>query len=95
MSGTIAPIPAFRAIHRIESGPGPGGVLSWHMALSSIFREAVEYRYSLQVTFASPQWQVLIGTALKNRPTLAPGQQIVKGWNEEETLKRAKSGSIT
>ena len=62
------------------------------MALSSFFREAVEYRgYSLQVTYASPQWQVLIGTMLKDRPTLPPGQQIVKGWNEEETLKRAKS----
>jgi hypothetical protein len=55
-------------------------------------REAIEYRgYSLQVTYASPQWQVLIGVTVKDRPTLAPGKQIVKGWNEEETLKRAKS----
>jgi hypothetical protein len=55
-------------------------------------RETVEYRgYSLQVTFASPQWQVLIGLVLKDRPPLAPERQIVKGWNEEETLKRAKS----
>jgi hypothetical protein len=28
---------------------------------------------------------------LKDRPKLPPGQQIVKGWNEEETLKRAKT----
>jgi len=55
-------------------------------------REAIEYRgYSLQVTYASPQWQVLIGMAAKDRPALPPGQQLVKGWNEEETLKRAKT----
>ena len=54
-------------------------------------RETVEYRgYSLQVTYASPQWQVLIGMMLKDRPALPPEKQIVKGWNEEETLKRAK-----
>jgi hypothetical protein len=62
------------------------------MALSNICREAVEYRgYSLQVTYASPQWQVLIAMVLKDRPALPPGKQIVKGWNEEETLKRAKT----
>ena len=55
-------------------------------------REAIEYRgYSLQLTYASPQWQVLIGMAVKDRPTLAAGKQIVKGWNQEETLKRAKT----
>ena len=75
-----------------ESRPGPGEVLSWHMAPSNICRETVEYRgYSLQVTYASPQWQVLIGMVLKDRPALPPGKQIVKGWNEEETLKRAKT----
>jgi len=69
-----------------------GGVLSWHMAHIENLREAVEYRgYSLQVTYASPQWQVQISMVLKDRPTLPPGGQIVKGWNEEETLKRAKS----
>ena len=55
-------------------------------------REMVEYRgYSLQLSYASLQWQVLIGAVLKDRPTLPPGKQIVKGWNEEETLKRAKT----
>jgi len=54
-------------------------------------REAVQYRgYSLQVTYATPQWQVLISVVVKDRPTLPPGKQLVKGWNEEETLKRAK-----
>lgn len=62
------------------------------MAQLESSRETVEYRgYSLQVTFASPQWQVLIGMVVKDRPTLPPGQQLVKGWNEEETLKRAKT----
>jgi hypothetical protein len=61
------------------------------MARSDDLRETVEYRgYSLQVTHAPPQWQVLIGMVLEDRPKLPPGKQIVKGWNEEETLKRAK-----
>ena len=55
-------------------------------------RETVEYRgYSLQVTYASPQWQVLIGVVVKDRPALPSGKLLVKGWNEEETLKRAKA----
>jgi hypothetical protein len=55
-------------------------------------RETIEYRgYSLQVTYASPQWQVLIGMVVKDRPPLPLGKQLVKGWNEEETLKRAKT----
>ncbi|MBC8036169.1 MAG: hypothetical protein H7X89_03015 [Rhizobiales bacterium] len=66
-------------------------VLSWHMTHLESPRETVEYRgYSLQVSYASPQWQVLIGLVLKDRPRLPPERQIVKGWNEEETLKRAK-----
>jgi hypothetical protein len=68
------------------------GVLRWSMVQIHNLREPVEYRgYSLQMTYASPQWQVLIGIVLKDRPTLPTGKQIVKGWNEEETLKRAKS----
>jgi hypothetical protein len=62
------------------------------MARADDLRESVEYRgYSLQVSYASPQWQVLIAMVLKDRPKLPPGKQIVKGWNEEETLKRAKT----
>ncbi len=67
-------------------------MLLWSMAHTGNLRETVEYRgYSLQVTYASLQWQVLIGIVLKDRPALPPGKQIVKGWNEEETLKRAKT----
>ena len=54
-------------------------------------RETVEYRgYSLQVTYAPPQWQVVIGVVLGDRPALAPEKQIVRGWDEEETQKRVK-----
>ncbi|HMH65132.1 MAG TPA: hypothetical protein VK515_06075 [Rhizomicrobium sp.] len=61
------------------------------MTIPSLRREAVEYRgYSLQVTYAAPQWQVQIGTALKGKPILASEKQIVRGWDEGETLKRAK-----
>ena len=68
------------------------GVLPYLMANSNELRGLVEYRgYSLQLSYASPQWQVLIGMVVKDRPTLPPGKQIVKGWNEEETLKRAKN----
>ncbi|MBC8036947.1 MAG: hypothetical protein H7X89_07005 [Rhizobiales bacterium] len=67
-------------------------MLSWHMAQLERPRETVEYRgYSLQVTYDSPQWQVSIGMVVKDRPALPPERQIVKGWNEEETMKRAKS----
>jgi len=62
------------------------------MANSENRRTTVEYRgYSLQLSHALLQWQVLIGTVLKDRPALPPGRQIVKGWDEEETLKRAKN----
>ena len=55
-------------------------------------RETVQYRgYSLQVSYASLQWQVLIGVVVKDRPALPSEKQLVKGWNEEETLKRAKT----
>ena len=55
-------------------------------------RETVQYRgYSLHVSYASHQWQVLIGVVVKDRPALPSEKQLVKGWNEEETLKRAKT----
>jgi hypothetical protein len=67
-------------------------MLFWHMTSTSIHREMAEYRgYSLQVTYAPPQWQVVIGVILGDRPALAPEKQIVRGWDEEETLKRAKT----
>jgi hypothetical protein len=62
------------------------------MTISSMRGEPVEYRgYSLQVTYAPPQWQVLIVTLLKDRPDIASEKQIVRGWDEGETLKRAKA----
>jgi hypothetical protein len=68
------------------------GMLLWSMSHTDNLREAVEYRgYSLQITYVSLQWQVSIGMVLNDRPALPPGKQIVKGWNDEETLKRAKA----
>ena len=67
-------------------------MLSWRMSQLECSREAVEYRgYSLQFSFASRQWRVLIGKVAKNRPELPPEKQLVKGWDQEETLKRAKT----
>jgi hypothetical protein len=83
----VLPSPGGNELRRDASG-----MLLWSMAHTDTLREAVEYRgYSLQVTYTSPQWQVLIGMVLKDRPALPPGKQIVKGWNDEETLKRAKT----
>jgi hypothetical protein len=62
------------------------------MKISSIRRETIEYRgYSLEVTYSSPQWHVLIVAPLMERPAVPLEKQIVKGWNEEETLKRART----
>jgi hypothetical protein len=40
--------------------------------------------YSVQVSYVSPQWQILTAMALTDRSALPPDMQIVKGWNEEE-----------
>jgi hypothetical protein len=51
----------------------------------------VLYRgYSLKVVYATPQWQVFIGFMLRDKPELSPERQIVRGWDQEEVLKRAK-----
>ena len=61
------------------------------MTEPSIRREAAEDRvYSLQVTFGPPQWQVVIAALVIDRPQLAAGKQTVKGWDEDETVMRAK-----
>ena len=66
-------------------------MLFWHMTISSIRRETFEYRgYSLQITYATLQWQVFIDAVLGARPAIPPDKQIVRGWDEGETLKRAK-----
>jgi hypothetical protein len=51
----------------------------------------VLYRgYSLKVVHATPQWLVFIASKLRDKPELSPERQMVRGWNEEEVLKRAK-----
>lgn len=67
-------------------------MLSLDMIISSIRRDMIEYRgYSLQIAYSSPQWQVLIAPLLAERPTLSLEKQIVRGWDEAETLNRAKT----
>ena len=52
---------------------------------------SISYRgYSLQVLFKPPQWQVVIAPMLKEMPELASEKRIVRGWNEEDVVKRAK-----
>ena len=54
-------------------------------------RPNVPYRgYSLQVIHAPPQWQVLIASMLQEMPELSAETRIVRGWNEEDVMKRAK-----
>ena len=66
-------------------------VLSFAMMIPRIHPEVIEYRgYSLQVIYEPPQWQVSIATAHTDRPVLPVERQIVRGWNEAETLNRAK-----
>lgn len=61
------------------------------MTETSIRRDMVEYRgYSLLVSYAEPQWLVTIAAVLMDRPPLAIEKQIVRGWDEEETMRRAK-----
>jgi hypothetical protein len=51
----------------------------------------VSYRgYSLQAIYAPPQWQVLIASMLQNIPELPAEKRIVRGWNEQEVMERAK-----
>lgn len=55
-----------------------------------ISREKAEYRgFGLQVSFIPPQWQVQI-TAPSGKPPLPVEKDIVRGWDEEETMNRAK-----
>lgn len=82
----------FGHLERNELRRRPDGVLAWRMADSDNLSEALVYRgYSLHLSYASPQGRVLIRMVLKVGPTWPPGKQIVKGWNEQETLKCAKN----
>jgi hypothetical protein len=51
----------------------------------------ISYRgYSLQLLHRPPQWQVVIAPMLTERPELATEKRVVRGWNEEDVVKRAK-----
>lgn len=60
------------------------------MTILPISREKAEYRgFGLQARFIRPQWQVQI-TAPSGKPPLPAEKETVRGWDEEETMKRAK-----
>lgn len=60
------------------------------MTILPICREKAEYRgFALQARFTQPQWQVQI-TAPSGKPSLPVEKEIVRGWDEDETMNRAK-----
>ena len=51
-----------------------------------------EYRgYAMQVAYNPPQWQVEIAPSLSGLSELLPEKKIVRGWEEDEVVKRAKA----
>lgn len=60
------------------------------MTIPTLQRPHLQYRgYALQAVYEPPQWQVTI--ASQGLPEMPPDRQLVRGWNEEEVIKRAKS----
>lgn len=60
------------------------------MTILPISREKAEYRgFGLQAHFTQPQWQVQI-TPPSGKPPLPVEKDTVRGWDEEETMNRAK-----
>jgi hypothetical protein len=52
----------------------------------------ISYRgYSLQILHKPPQYQVVIAPMLKEMPELSIEKRIVRGWNKDEVVKRAKT----
>jgi hypothetical protein len=62
------------------------------MALPDSLLPNISYRgYSLQLQHAPPQWRVVISSMLVERPELVSEKRVVRGWNEDEVVKRAKT----
>jgi hypothetical protein len=52
----------------------------------------LEYRsYLLQLVREPPQWRVEITPLRADLPELPPEKQIVRGWDEDEVIGRAKA----
>jgi hypothetical protein len=52
----------------------------------------VDYRsYSLQVVHRAPQWECTIIPTNASLPPFEAGKETVRGWDQEEVLRRAKS----
>jgi hypothetical protein len=65
-------------------------VLAFGM-VTPITHADIPYRgYALQVTYAVPQWQIAVVPGRNDLPELPGGKQILRGWNQEEIVQRAK-----
>lgn len=52
----------------------------------------VDYRsYSLQIVYRPPQWECTIIPTSASLPPFEVGKETVRGWDQEEVLRRAKS----
>jgi hypothetical protein len=52
----------------------------------------IDYRgYSLQIVHRPPQWQCTIVSMNAALPSLSVEKETVRGWDQEEVVKRAKS----
>jgi hypothetical protein len=77
----------FIRINRLEGRR----VLSCRMSFPDRLPPNISYRgYSLQLMHRPPQWQVVIAPMLAERPELSTEKRLVRGWNEDEVVKRAK-----
>jgi len=67
-------------------------VLTCVMANPTGVKSTIEYRnFSLQIAYNSSQWTCLIVAKGGGLPEIAVEKQIVRGWDQEEVVKRAKS----
>jgi hypothetical protein len=62
------------------------------MSVSRMNVRSIEYRgYSMQLVHNPPQLQVEITPVSPGLPELPVEKQTVKGWNQDEVVKRAKA----
>ena len=66
-------------------------MLSYGMDSPAALRPSIAYRgYSLQIIHKPPQYQVVIAPMLRELAELTAEKRIVRGWNEDEVVTRAK-----
>ena len=59
--------------------------------ITPITHADIPYRgYALQITYPAPQWQITIVRERNDLPEPPVEKQILRGWNQEEIVNRAK-----